>query len=63
MELLSCMYWCDISVRVPNTMKIIAIVQHFNLKLSKHIPPIYGHLINMKINWDSFLLIKTLKMW
>ena len=53
----------DISVRVPNTMKTIASVQHFNLTLSKHIPAVYGHSINTEINRDSFFLMKTLKMW
>ena len=42
----------DMSMRVPNTMKTISSVQHLNLKLSKHIPTVYGQLINTKINWS-----------
>ena len=53
----------DISVRVPKTMKMISSVQHFNLTLSKHIPIVYGHLINTEIKWASFFPIKMLKMW
>ena len=42
----------DLGISFIQNITFIASVPHFNLTLSKHIPAVYGQLINTEINWS-----------
>ena len=43
----------DLGISFIQKITFVASVQHFNLTLPKHIPAVYGQLINTGINWLS----------